>query len=150
MWKGEKDMRRFKSAPLDAAVTGPEELVQLKLVIALLISPINLSDCTNEWEHNRWNVLTLHCPLMSACSLYFNSSSQFLIAYALVFWFCFFPTTSGIFFILEVCEECVLWKEIQTTKALQRFLMHLWEQHLNMSTAAAFRQWPLLNTHIRL
>lgn len=33
--------RRFKSVPLDAAVTGPEELVQLKVVIALLISPIN-------------------------------------------------------------------------------------------------------------
>lgn len=46
-------MRRFKNVPLDAAVTGPEELVQLKLVIALLISPINLSDCTKEWEHNR-------------------------------------------------------------------------------------------------
>lgn len=33
--------RWFKSAPLDAAVTGPEELVQLKVVIALLIPPIN-------------------------------------------------------------------------------------------------------------
>lgn len=53
--------RRFKSVPLDAAVTGPEELVQLKVVIALLISPINFSECKKEWEHNRQNVLTLHC-----------------------------------------------------------------------------------------
>lgn len=52
--------RRFKSVPLDAAVTGPEELVQLKVVIALLISPINFSQCKKEWEHNRQNVLTLH------------------------------------------------------------------------------------------
>lgn len=52
---------RFKSVPLDAAVTGPEELVQLKVVIALLISPINFSDCRIEWEHKRQNVLTPHC-----------------------------------------------------------------------------------------
>lgn len=37
---------RFNSVALDAAVTGPEELVQLKVVIALLISPINFSECT--------------------------------------------------------------------------------------------------------
>lgn len=35
----------IQAAPLDATVTGPEELVQLKVVIALLISPINFSEC---------------------------------------------------------------------------------------------------------
>lgn len=45
--------RRFKSVPLDTAVTEPEELVQLKVVIALLISPINFSECRKELEHNR-------------------------------------------------------------------------------------------------
>lgn len=77
--------RGFKSVPLDAAVTGPEELVQLKVVIASLISPINFSDCTKEWEHNRRNVLTPHCRnslshvvLAGVCglSLYFNGSSR--------------------------------------------------------------------------
>ena len=75
---------RFKSVPLDAPVTGPEELVQLKVVIALLISPINFSDCTKEWEHNRRNVLTLHRLnslshiVLAVCmlSVYFNRSSQ--------------------------------------------------------------------------
>lgn len=42
----------FKSVPLDTAVTAPEELSQLKVVIALLISPINFSHCTKEQEHN--------------------------------------------------------------------------------------------------
>lgn len=74
--------RRFKSASLDAAVTRPVELVQLKVVIALLISPINFSECTEEREHNRENVLTIHflasLPhlLLAVCtlSLCFNSS----------------------------------------------------------------------------
>lgn len=40
-------------------MTGPQELVQLKVVIALLISPINFSEYRKEWEHNWRNVLTL-------------------------------------------------------------------------------------------
>ena len=31
------------------------------VVIALLISPINFSEYAKKWEHNGWNVLTLHC-----------------------------------------------------------------------------------------
>lgn len=36
--------RRVQRVPPDAAVTRPEELFQLKVVIALLISPINFSE----------------------------------------------------------------------------------------------------------
>lgn len=58
MWKGEKKCT-FKSVPLDTALTAPEELAQLKVVIALLISPINFSHCTKEQEHNGQSNLTL-------------------------------------------------------------------------------------------
>lgn len=50
----------FKSIPLDTAVTAPGELAQLKVVIALVISPINFSHCTKEQEHNGQSDLTLH------------------------------------------------------------------------------------------
>lgn len=57
--------------PLDATVTGAEELDQLKVVIASLISPNNCSECMKEWGIRR-DRLTLRSQkisaLVSACS----------------------------------------------------------------------------------
>ncbi len=133
-------MRRFKSVPLDAAVTGPEELVQLKVVIASLISPINFSECTKEWEHNRRNALTLHrlnsfshllTTDVCVLSLYFNSSSQLSTPHALT---SDFPLSFKNVFVFYFCPQS---KDSQIIFSYGQFVRN---DNCNMDNSL-FRSW---------